>query len=176
MVEALENSGLSQSDCITFNKILIEAQQGKHGSLSQLYDYFQDIIMCMPNLVYWFDTNCLTVGCNQNILNFFGMSHVKQFQGLSFDDMSRIAGWTNAQGEKFEKDTNDVLSTGIPICNAEEPPVPSPDGSYAYYLTSRVPLFGSDGAVIVWWVFQWISVSANSMKKPCLRLKLRLTM
>lgn len=147
-MKTYRDTGLDHDSFVSFDDILAEAQHVKYGSLSKLYDYFQNIIMCMPGYVYWIDADCLMVGCNKNVLDYFGMTDIKEFQALSFDDLARIAGWTNAQGEKFEKDNKDVMLSGVPIYNVEEPPVPGPDGKDVFFLTSKVPLLNVEGEVM----------------------------
>ncbi|MDP3705952.1 MAG: Hpt domain-containing protein [Legionellaceae bacterium] len=37
-------------------------------STQEVHNYYQKIISCMPNNVYWLDKNCITQGCN-DVLN-----------------------------------------------------------------------------------------------------------
>src|SRR6056297_505654 len=80
--------------------------------IQQLMDYYQKIILCMPGNVYWMDKDCNTVGCNQKVLDMFGLKNLSDFDNLSFEDMARIGSWTEAQGASFKRDTMDVIKSG----------------------------------------------------------------
>ena len=111
-------------------------------------NYYLAIIMCMPGNVYWLDKNCRTIGCNQNVLDMFGLKSLDDFLGLSFEDMAIIGQWSKDQALSFKRDTLEVLATGKAKFNVEEPPIPGADGSMVYFLTTRVPLFDAAGEVI----------------------------
>ncbi len=116
--------------------------------IEQLIDYYQKIILCMPGNVYWMDRDCLTVGCNQRVLDMFGMDNISEFEHLSFEDMARIGSWSESQGESFKQDSIDVINNGIPKLNVEEPPIPNVDGNLLYFLSSRMPIFNNSGDVM----------------------------
>jgi len=102
--------------------------------------YYSDIILAMPGNVYWMDANAKAVGCNQNVLDMLGLEHQDEFYGLSFDDMAKLGKWSDNDKQSFQKDTENVLQTGVAKRNVVEPPIPGPDGSTTYFLSSRVPL------------------------------------
>jgi len=52
-----------------------------------------------------------------------------------------------AYAEEYAADDRHVLSTGLPVINREEP-IPQPDGSDGWFLTSKFPLRNTDGIVI----------------------------
>lgn len=116
--------------------------------IEYITNYHEDIISAMPGNVYWLDKNCRAVGCNQNVLNMFGLKSIKDFKGLSFGEMAKIGNWTQQSKESFEKDTREVIETGKPKLNVAEPPIPHSDGRFIYFLTSRVPLFDKQGNVV----------------------------
>lgn len=109
--------------------------------VAAIVDYYEDIISCMPGNVYWLDKNSIAVGCNKNVLDMFGFESIDQYKGLSFEDMARIANWSQEAINSFKNDTLEVLRTGKPKLNIEEPPINHHDGRTIYFLTSRVPLF-----------------------------------
>jgi len=82
-----------------------------------IHQYYLNILSAMPNNVYWLDKNCITQG------------------------MGKLAGWTEGQAQSFERDDVDVMATGKPKINVEEPPVYDEKGSPLYYISTRVPLF-----------------------------------
>ena len=114
----------------------------------QLIDYYHKIILAMPGNVYWLDRDCRAIGCNQNVLDMFGLEKQDQFYGLSFEEMAGIGGWTENQGASFKHDTEVVIDSGEAVRDVEEPPIPGPDGSTTYFLTTRKPLFNANGEVI----------------------------
>jgi signal transduction histidine kinase/CheY-like chemotaxis protein len=113
-------------------------------------NYYESIIGYMPGNVYWFDKNCVGIGCNRNVLAMFGFEAVSQFRGLTFEQMGKVkaAGWSSEAAASFKGDTLEVIKTGTAKLNVEEPPVNDRDSSPIYYLTSRVPLFDKTGAVV----------------------------
>lgn len=113
-----------------------------------ILNYHKDIISCMPGNIYWFDKNYVAVGCNQNVLNMFGMKSEKEFKGLTFEQMGIVGGWTPEATKSFKKDTIEVIDSGKPRLNIEEPPIPHSDGRFIYFLSSRVPIFNRDKKVI----------------------------
>ncbi len=128
---------------------LMASQPPKIQSLiRQLIDYYQKLILCMPGNVYWMDKNNCSVGCNQNVLDLFGLKHIDDFDNLSFEDMAQLGQWSKDQGNSFQQDTQSVLNSGIPKTNVEEPPIPNPNGTDTYFLSSRMPLFNELGNVI----------------------------
>lgn len=116
--------------------------------IDRILSYYKEIISCMPGNIYWFDKNCVGVGCNQNVISMFGMKSEVEFKGLTFEQMGVIGGWTPEATKSFKSDTKDVITTGKPRLNIEEPPIPHSDGRFIYYLTSRVPILNRDKKVI----------------------------
>lgn len=116
--------------------------------VEQIVNYYQDIISCMPGNVYWLDKEGKAVGCNQNVLNMFGLKSIDEFKGLTFEDMCRVGNWTEEATQSFKKDTLDVIYSGKPVLNVEEPPIPHANGTVIHFLTSRVPLFDHTGTCV----------------------------
>jgi len=116
--------------------------------VANIVSYHQNIIGCMPGNVYWLDKNGIAVGCNQNVLEMFGLKSLNEFKDLTFDDMGRIGNWTPEATQSFKEDTLAVIKTGQAKLNKEEPPISHSNGKLIYFLTSRVPLLDHTGAVI----------------------------
>lgn len=130
---------------------------GKHASnkklsieniVENIIKYYESIIGCMPGNVYWLDNNGVAIGCNDNVLKMFGLHSLSEFKGLSFEDMGRIGSWTKEAEQAFKNDTLKVVTSGKPILNIEEPPIPHANGKMIYFLTSRVPLYDQTGNII----------------------------
>lgn len=116
--------------------------------IEDIIQYYESIINCMPGNVYWLDNNGITLGCNKNVLDMFGLKTQAEFKGLSFEDMGRIGNWSPEAEKSFKQDTLDVINSGKSRINIEEPSIPHADGKIIYFLTSRVPLLDHLGNVI----------------------------
>lgn len=117
-------------------------------NFQDVMSYYSNIILHMPGNVYWMDKDCITIGCNQNVLDMFKLSSIEEFVGLSFEDMARIGNWKDNQADSFLKDTMEVINSGKTKANVEEPPITYADGSTVYFLTTRVPIFNKNKEVI----------------------------
>lgn len=113
----------------------------------ELHNYYASIIACMPNNVYWLDKNCVLLGGNDNLAKMFGLKSQSELVGLTYEQMSKLANWTEGQGEAFKQAEIDVMTMGIPRFNVEEPPV-IVDGKTRYYISSKVPLYNTKREII----------------------------
>jgi two-component system, OmpR family, aerobic respiration control sensor histidine kinase ArcB len=141
----------SELSLLKIHEALSEFSKNQPPQPSKFQDaisYYSDVILCMPGNVYWMDRDCLTVGCNQNVLDMFGLASMSEFIGLSFADLARMGQWDKNQAQSFEKDTLEVITTGETKANIEEPPICGADGKEVYFITTRVPLFNRDNEVI----------------------------
>ncbi len=111
-------------------------------------DYFLKIIEAMPNNVYWLNKDCVTMGCNRNVLDLVGLDKLDDFVGITYEEMGRLANWTEGQAMSFKKDDMEVIATGMPKLNVLEPPLYDKDHNPIYYMSSRVPLFDDKHEVI----------------------------
>ncbi len=114
----------------------------------RIKDYYETIIMCMPGNVYWFDTSLKAQGCNQNVLDMFGLEDINQFIGLDFEDMAEMCGWSTEARQQFREDSEHVLTTKKPITNREDPPIKHANGKLIYFLTDRVPILDRDNHLL----------------------------
>ncbi len=110
--------------------------------------YFQRIIENMPNNVYWLNRDCITMGCNRNTLKLLGLNHLSEFVGITYEQMGKLANWDEGQAQSFKRDDMEVMESGSPKINIEEPPLYDKEGNPVYYLSSRVPLFDNNNVVI----------------------------
>lgn len=113
-----------------------------------VHEYYLNIIGAMPNNVYWLDKDCITQGCNENVLKLVGLKKLEDFVGITYEQMGRLAGWTEGQAESFKKDDQAVIISGKAKINVEEPPLYDKDGNPVYYMSTRVPLFDQKKNVI----------------------------
>jgi PAS domain S-box len=112
-----------------------------------LHNYYESIIACMPNNVYWLDRNCVLLGGNDNLAHMFGLKSRAELIGLTYEEMAKFANWTKGQGEVFKQAEIEVMTTGIPRFNVEEPAVII-DGKTRYYMSSKVPLYNMKREII----------------------------
>lgn len=105
-----------------------------------VHTYYLNIIHAMPNNVYWLDRNCVTLGCNENVLKLVGLKSYDEFIGITYEQMGKLAGWVHGEAASFYRDDMEVMESGKPKLNVEEPPVYDKNGKPSYYISSRVPL------------------------------------
>lgn len=113
-----------------------------------IHAYYLNIIENMPNNVYWLDKNCIAQGCNKNVLKFLGLKKFEDFIGITYEEMGKLANWTEDQAQSFKRDDMEVIATGKAKMNVEEPPFYDEEGNVIYYLSTRIPLFEQNGEVI----------------------------
>jgi two-component system aerobic respiration control sensor histidine kinase ArcB len=128
--------------------LAVENTNSVEHAIEAIDNYYERIIGCMPGNVYWLDSEARCVGCNENVLNMFGFTSMKQFKGLSFEEMAELGNWEPSAMQSFKDDTMEVINTGKAKLNIEEPPIPHADGRVIYFLTSRVPLFDERNNVV----------------------------
>ena len=138
-------------------------------TIKEVHDYYQKIISCMPNNVYWLDKNCITQGCNDNVLRFIGLKNSNEFIGMTYEQMGQIAGWTQGHAQLYEHDDLEVMASRKPKLNSEEPPILNADGTLTYYSSSRVPLFDDAHNEVIGVV--GISVDITKQKQLLMDLK-----
>jgi two-component system aerobic respiration control sensor histidine kinase ArcB len=109
--------------------------------------FYLSIIANMPNHVYWLDRNCILRGGNNNLAHFFGLKSASDLAGLTYEDMSKLANWTEGQGQSFKNAELEVMSTGVPRLNVEEPVV-YVNQQPRYYISNKVPLYNNKSEII----------------------------
>lgn len=107
----------------------------------------QHIVACMPGNVYWMDKNLIYLGCNENAAKLINLKP-EDVIGKTYEDFARIGNWNKEAIDAFKRDDQEVIVTGLPKINIEDPPLKNMDGSLVYYLTSRVPIKNERNEVI----------------------------
>ncbi|PJD94004.1 MAG: hypothetical protein CK423_06690, partial [Legionella sp.] len=144
-------SNNSESILIQMDKLLeskLRLPANTQLFIEQIINYYETLLLCMPGNVYWLDNNGIAVGCNKNVLDMFGLTSIEQFKGLSFEDMAKIANWSDKTTQSFKQDTLDVIKTGVAKTQIEEPPINHSNGKLIYFLTHRVPLIDKNNRVL----------------------------
>jgi PAS domain S-box-containing protein len=96
----------------------------------------------IPQRVFWKDTSLVFLGCNRPLANDVGYDEPSEMIGKTDYDHS-----SSSIAEHFRQDDRDVIETGIPKINFEEPQI-RPDGSTAWLRTSKVALRNREGKTI----------------------------
>jgi two-component system aerobic respiration control sensor histidine kinase ArcB len=109
--------------------------------------HLEGIIACMPGNIYWTDKKCRYMGCNDNVAKMFGFTSRNEIVGRTYDDLAKLGNWSQGQGESFKRDDLEVMTTGKPKLNVEEPPIKDAQGNVIRFLTSRVPIKDKDGHI-----------------------------
>jgi PAS domain S-box-containing protein len=92
--------------------------------------------------VFWKDRNSILVGCNKPLALDCGYEDPCELVGKSDYEIASAA-----TSDRHRADDCEVMKSGRPKINYEEPEM-RPDGSQAWILTSKVPMFDPDGDVI----------------------------
>lgn len=138
-------------------------------TIKEVHEYYQKIISCMPNNVFWLDKNCITQGCNANVLKFVGLEKQEEFVGITYEKMGEIAGWIQGHAQIYEHDDREVMVSKKPKLNKEDPPIINSDGTLTYYSSSRVPLFDNEHKEVIGVV--GISIDITEQKKLLVELQ-----
>jgi signal transduction histidine kinase/DNA-binding response OmpR family regulator len=142
----------------------------KMTSIQEVHDYYQKIFSCMPNNVYWLDRNCITQGCNNNVLRFVGLTDLNEFIGLTYEQMGQIAGWEKGHWEIYKQDDMEVMSSGVAKLNIEDPPIYDEQGNPTYYLSSRVPIFDLEHNEVIGIVGISVDITKQKIAEEELRM------
>lgn len=100
------------------------------------------VLDTIPQRVFWKDRNSVYIGCNKPLAEDGGYSDPSEIIGKTDYDMSYAA-----TAELYRADDRQVMETGVPKLNYEEPQ-DKPDGSRAWLTTSKIPLRDKNGEII----------------------------
>ncbi len=101
----------------------------------------------MPNNVYWLDKNCVLRGGNDNLAKQLNLKSGSELVGLTYEQMAQAANLPTQAFEPFRTTEVEVMKTGVPSIDKEEPPIKA-DGKIFYYLSNKTPLRNSKGEII----------------------------
>ncbi|MGP8211385.1 MAG: PAS domain S-box protein, partial [Syntrophobacteraceae bacterium] len=102
----------------------------------------RSILDHIPQRVFWKDRNCVFLGCNKAFALDGGYEDPDQIVGKTSCEISSAA-----FADRYCADDREVMETGRPKINYEEPQIRL-DGSHAWLITSKVPMYDRDGQVI----------------------------
>lgn len=115
--------------------------------VDNLINYFTNIIYSMPNNVYWLDKNCVLRGGNDNLAKQLNFKSGAELVGLTYEQMAQAANLPTQAFEPFRITEVEVMKTGVPSIDKEEPPIKA-DGKVFYYLSNKTPLRNKKGEII----------------------------
>jgi PAS domain S-box-containing protein len=111
--------------------------------LREKTEILENVLTHIPHSVFWKDRDSVYLGCNQNFAREAGVASPQDIVGKTDYDLP----WSAEQSDFYTQCDRQVISTGRPLANIEEPLLRA-DGSEAVVLTSKTPLRDLDGAVI----------------------------
>ncbi|MGD0251451.1 MAG: PAS domain S-box protein [Verrucomicrobiota bacterium] len=121
---------------------LISQRKGVEGELFKSRQMLRLILDNIPQRVFWKDRNLKYLGCNRHFALDGGYSDPNELVGKSDFEVS----W-KAIADRYRADDQQVLDTGKPKLNYDEPQVRS-DGAKLWLTTSKAPLLDQAGRVI----------------------------
>lgn len=111
--------------------------------LSEKKVLLENIISNIPHHVFWKDLDSTYLGCNFNFAKVAGVASPAEIVGKTDFDLA----WEQEEAEFYQKCDRDVINSGKPLFNIEEPQLQA-DGKKAILLTSKVPLRNANGDVV----------------------------
>ena len=126
------------------------------------------IIAQTPGNLYWFNKDNVYLGCNEQSAKILGMTRSETTgQDLRYL-MKTLKTFDNTLVDILITQGQEVIRTGKPLLNIEEPPFAGADNKFRYYLASKVPLRNKEGEI---YAVIGISTDITDMKE--IEVKLR---
>jgi two-component system, OmpR family, aerobic respiration control sensor histidine kinase ArcB len=138
--------------------------------IDNIVNYFTNIIYSLPNNVYWLDKNCVLRGGNNNLAHQLNLQTGADLVGLTYEQIAKAAKLPTQEFEAFRTTELEVMKTGIPSINKEEPPIKT-EGKTFYYLSNKTPLKNQKGKIIG---VAGISIDITKLKETELNLNIAL--
>jgi len=102
----------------------------------------QQIVLNVPNYIFWKDKNLIYQGCNYNFANAVGFKHPEQIVGKSDDEMP----WSFYSAKLYQAEDLEIITTGRAILEKEVPMVTKEHEKIL--LVSKVPLYDYSNHII----------------------------
>jgi len=119
----------------------ITERRRSDGVLRNTQEMLRIILDTIPTRVFWKDRSLNFLGSNIAFAHDAGLNSTDDLIGKNDFEMT----WAQ-QAEFYRADDRNVIETGIPKVNYEEPQT-SPDGSTIWLRTSKIPLLDEKGKV-----------------------------
>ncbi|MEI7850212.1 MAG: transporter substrate-binding domain-containing protein [Kiritimatiellales bacterium] len=111
--------------------------------LEESQQFLRTVIDSIPVRVFWKDRSSTYLGCNLPFAHDVGIASPEEVVGKTDFDLVT----TNEQSEAFRADDRDVIESGAPKLDIEEPQTRS-DGTLNWLKTSKIPLKNIQGEII----------------------------
>lgn len=123
-----------------FLKKLFSKLKFKIGKNSQSKYLQESIINDLPNYyIFWKDLNSVYLGCNKAFATLANVGSPENIVGKNDYDLP----WTKEYSDKFRSDDKEVMESGKPKLNIEEPHKLK-NGEIVVLLTSKIPLINNN--------------------------------
>jgi len=124
------------------------SEKQKCEELERRIKYLEDIIALLPGHVYWKDTNCRFLGCNNLQAAIAGFNSPKDLIGKSAYDAitkNQTEEERREQANKIDEIDKHIMETGIE--QIVEEPLVLEDGTVRVFLSHKVPLYDENNQV-----------------------------
>ncbi len=122
----------------------LAARRRAEEALAQEHNLMSSILNALPNSVYVKDVKGRYILDNNAHRDYLGLEDLHSIEGTTAFDY-----FTRDTAKNFDADDRQVLSTGRPILNREEPATRSDDDTKERWLeTNKVPLLDTDGKIV----------------------------
>jgi PAS domain S-box-containing protein len=125
-----------------------EVVQKRVSPKQSIFSNIDQIISCMPGYIYWKDKDGVYLGCNNALLDAMGLSSVDEIIGKTDYDLAKVLNWNEKIVNVIRNSDSQVIASGMPKTDIEEPSYYFRSGRIINQLTSKVPLRNEDGHVI----------------------------
>ncbi|MBN1584248.1 MAG: PAS domain S-box protein [Anaerolineae bacterium] len=139
LVDTVEDAKFLWRSLSRARTMVSDLVSGAFGESQQILRLIMDN---MPQTAFWKDRDLTYLGCNQAFAEKRGLSAPDDVIGKTDFDLS-----PRAQAELYRADDFQVLESGIPRLNYEEPMI-TPQGERRWLRTSKVPLRDAEQNVI----------------------------
>jgi CheY-like chemotaxis protein len=116
-------------------------------NLEELKHYYQEVIRCMPNLVYVVDKHCVLQMCNDNMLTLLGIERVDDLQETLYSRLIQHTHYSKNRIDMLKRDDINALLSGQSQRDVAEPPILGQQDNIIYYLANRTLLFNKNKQV-----------------------------
>ena len=106
-------------------------------------DFFSELLKQLPSYIFWKDTECTYLGCNDAFARAVGLPSPEEIIGKNDFDLP-VA---KEQSAAYQADDKEVMRSGKPKLNIEETQTFS-NGRKVMLLTNKVPLLNKENKVI----------------------------
>lgn len=127
--------------------ILVEEKERAQKSEKSTLKNLERVISFMPGNVYWKDTEGIYRGCNDAVAEMFGLLK-SEIIGKNDTFLLKNVGMPQKIIDGTIKLDQEIIKTGLPRLNIEEPPFRAADKKWVYQLTNKVPIKDENDNVV----------------------------